>query len=332
MSKYKEITYKEIESILEYENLGLDKPVGLMKRIYNRYKNDKRYVYEGTAYHGLCGMMHPHSLYTSRYEGVVSYSKELDVALRFASVREFIKSDLNTHIVFRRHGTFFDFSKWVRDTLDLENFHHKILWDRFKGENEVWCIWERNELKNETIETLDWKLLRDLSDKQIIHNVIKGIATEEEMSYTILNVLRWCNRSYKPFISNFINNLYEVCMCYEDLNEMGYFYKGIVLKNEWTRVISNTNRITSYSRLKEVAYNFIADESRGLDKPQTYLVQSKKCRGAKLDVFISKYLIGYDDEEYIGNDFNMLSELDGYLSEEEILAYDDFITLERDEI
>ena len=211
MGELKDFTYKEIESILEYENLGIKKPIGLMKRIYNKFKKDSRYLYVGDGYHGISGVL-PLSCYLTEYKGIVSYSKDLGVALRFANIREFKKSDLKTNTILKREGKFFDFSKWLKDWYNLhsDDIHVRILLDRFLEENEIWCVWDREELKDNIIETLDWTLLRNRSKDDIIKEVLNGTYSKEDYSYFNLNISKYQNGNNYPFVIDFIKDLNEV--------------------------------------------------------------------------------------------------------------------------
>lgn len=221
MGELRDFTYKEIESILEYNNLGIKKPVGLMKRIYNKFKKDSRYLYDGDGYHGISGVL-PLSCYLVEYKGIVSYSKDLDVALRFANVREFKKTDLTTNTILKRRGKFFDFSRWLKDWYNLhsDDIHMKILLDRFIGESEIWCIWDREELTNNTIETLDWTLLRNRSNLDIIKEVLGGKACKEDCIFFNLNVSKYCDGYNYPFVVDFIKDLNKI-----DLDYMNRFKK-----------------------------------------------------------------------------------------------------------
>lgn len=319
--------YMDLKEILTYDSAGFIRPISKIEEVYNTFRDITRYKTKVVGYHGFCSLMDKENI-LKRYESIVSYTKEMSIALNFANANSL---NFNSHVVLRRNGEFFDFNKLLKDLKDVNEEFNKLITPYLK-EEEIWCLHSNDYDIADFSEIKDYQQ-GELFGRNHIINMCKRfyelLKLEEDYDCALtwfieLEILNWCSRKYSKLnydIIKTLNVLKPKEFCFN-----GLIYKGIV--TEFGVFIKHD--LTSYSRLKEIAYKFIDDESRdfkeqGINTFKTYLVSKETSNALSLDELINSF-------EELTKNYGIFGDLEGYLCEEEKVDYDDFIIQEEDKI
>lgn len=314
--------YEELRNILLYDTIGELRPTDLIDTYYNALKGINRYVVNTLGYHGFTSMLSKDVL-LSRYEGVVSYSRDLTTAMRFANTD---RLEFTSHIVLRKSGEFVNFNKFLDDMSKVNN-KFKTLISPYLKEEELWCL-HNNEYtltdfsklkESESVYSLNQNDVNTLCDKYL--NLLENKYNyDSELSWFIEgHILNWCSRRDNDMTHKVISGLHNACVSRNKYLFEGEIYKGIITPNE---LISNKGVLTSYSRQKDIAYKFIEDESIDLQQKgeinlNEYLVYKEAINALSLDQIINSF-------EELTSNYTLFEDLEGYLCEEEKIDYDNF--------